>query len=153
MYRANVMVKQDIPSIFQAALHLFPNTRVLNLVCPVEVGQIQVARAAHPHSLGLQHKALAYRIHDIQCGLLVIKPVGKRPVNRIIDILRVERPNDLSILFDGTLYGIGPRAHIIHIGLGDRQSHDRTASGKIQSLLCKPLPGIGHTLRFSGQDQ
>ena len=109
------MVKQDILSLFKVLLHLRADLRLLNIIRPVKIIQIQVACAPPAHALGLQDKALALRIHNIQRSLLVVKPVRQGFVNGIVNIFGVESPNFLPIPQDRALYGIGPRPHIIHI--------------------------------------
>ena len=150
----NIVVKQDVPALAQAVCHFRLDCRILNVVCPVEICQVQVSRAALAHSLGLENKALALGVHDVQRRLLVVKPFGGEGlVDGVVDILGVEGPNLLAGPFHGALYGVGPGAHVVHIGLGDRQPRDRSARGEVQVLLGKTLPGVGESFCLSGKDQ
>ncbi len=143
----DIVIKQDVPPGAQAVLHLRLDLRILNIVRAVKIVQIQVSRAALSHSLGLQNKALALRVHDIQRRLLAVKSVGKRPVYGVIHILGIKGPDSLSVPLDRAFDGVGPCSHMVQIGLGDRHSCDRSACGEIQTFLSERLPGIGYSLR------
>ena len=113
-----------------------------------------MACAALAHSLWFEDKPLALRVHDIQRRLFVVKPIlGKRLVDRVVDILGIEGSNDLPVPLHWAFYGIGPGSHIIQIGLRNRHPRHRPACGEVQPLLGKLLPGIGHPLRLPGTDQ
>ncbi len=45
------MVEHDVLIVFQAVLHLFPKTLLLNIVGTVKIRQVQVSRAPFPHAL------------------------------------------------------------------------------------------------------
>ena len=109
------MVKHDIASFTQARTHFCQQSFVLNIICPVEILKIQMTRVPLPHSLGFQDKALRLRIHDIQKCFLVVEPGRKRFVQRIIDIFHIKCRYFLPVLYDRTLHGICPCAHIIQI--------------------------------------
>ena len=83
------MVKQDILSIRQALPDLPLQILLLDIVRPVKVRQIQVARIPFPHPLGLEDKPLAGRVHNIQQRLPVIKFLRKGPVYGVVDIFGV----------------------------------------------------------------
>ena len=112
-----------------------------------------MSRAPLAHSLGLQDEPLGLRVHDVQRRLPVVKSVGKRFVNGVVDILGVESSNFTAIPLDGALNGIGPGSHVIQIRLGNRQIHDGSAGGEIQIFSGEGLPGVGYALRLSGEDQ
>ena len=143
----DVVVKEDIPPLVQTRGHLQADIRVLDVVGPVEVVQLQMAGAALPHPLGLEDKPFALRVHDIQRRLLIIKPVGgKGTVYGVVDILDVKRPQLLSVPLHRAFDGIGPGAHIIHIGLGHRHPGHSSPGREVQPRLGEGLPGVGEAL-------
>ena len=144
------MIKQDIVSVFQALGHIRPGVRVLDVVGPVKILQIQVPRVPHSHALGLQNKTLALGVHNIEGGLLVIKAVRrKRTVNSVINILDIQGAQHRPIPLNRALDGVGPGTQVVQIGLGDGQAAHRPAGGEIQILLGEGLPGVGQALRRS----
>ena len=149
----DVVVEQQVPSGAQAVLHLLPDLRVLDVVRPVKVVQVQVSRAALAHPLGLEDKALALCVHDVQGRLLVVKPVGEGLVDGVVDIFGIEGPDDLLLPHHRALDGIGPGAHIVQVGLGDLHPHHRAAGGEVQLLPGEDLPRVGDPLRLPREDE
>ena len=74
-------------------------------------------------------------------------------VNGVIDVLGIQGPDGLPVPLNGALDGIGPRAHIVQIGLGNRQVHHRPPGGKVQILCGKDLPHVGDPLGLAGENQ
>ena len=153
LYAPDVVVEKDVLPVFQALLHLRVDIRVLDAVRPVEIGQVEVARAPHPHALGLEDEPLALRVHNIQRRLLVVEALRKGLVNGVVDILGIEGSDLLPVAHNRALDRIGPGAHMVDIGLGNRQPHDCAAGRKVQILRSKLLAGIGDAGRLSRQDQ
>jgi hypothetical protein len=150
----DVVVKQDILSIRQALPDLPLQILLLDIVRPVKVRQIQVARIPFPHPLGLEDKSLALCVHNIQRCLFIVKTGGgKGAVQKIIHVFNIQPRNLRPVPDYGALQGISPCPHIVEVGLGHGQTVYRTACGKIQSRLGKDVPGIGNALRFPGEDQ
>ena len=81
-----------------------------------------MARAALAHPLGLEDKPFALGVHDVQRRLLVVKALGQKLFDGVIDVFHVQRADLLPVPLDGALHGVGPGAHIIQIGPGDGQS-------------------------------
>ena len=153
MYPPDIVVKQGVPTCFQAVLHLRLYLRVLDVVGPVEVAQVEVARVALAHPLGLQDKPLALRVHDVQRSLFIVKAVGKGLVDGVVHILGIEGPDGLAVPLYGAFDGVGPGAHVVHIGLGDLHPQHRATGREVQALLREGLPGVGDTLGPAGQNQ
>ena len=110
-------------------------------------------RAAHPHPLGLEDKPLAFRIHNIEGGLFVVKAIWKGVVQGVIDIFHIKGGYLLPILYNGRFYGVGPGAHMVDIGLGNRQPCHRSTRRKIQPSLGKHFPGVGYPFALSRHNQ
>ena len=85
----DIVIEQDVPPCAQGVGHFRLDLRVLDAVGPVKVRQIQVARGALAHPLGLEDKPLAGRVHNIQQRLPVIKFLRKGPVYGVVDIFGV----------------------------------------------------------------
>ena len=153
VYIPDVVVKQRVAPLVQAGLHLRLDVRVLDAVGPIKIRQVQVARAALAHPLGLEDKALALRIHDVQRGLLVVKAVGQGLVDGVVDIFGIQRSDGLAVPLHRALYSIRPGPHIVQIGLGDRQAVYRAARGEIKPFLGEPLPVVGDAFRLSREDE
>ena len=149
----DIVVEQDIFPALQALLHIGLDPRIADVVSPVEIVQVQMARAALPHALGLEDEALALRVHDIQRGLFPIEAVGQGFIDGIVYIFHIERPYLLSLSLHGAFHGIGPCPHVVQVGLGDLHSRHGPAGSKIQPLLREGFPGAGDALRLSGRNQ
>ena len=111
------MVKQDIIPLIQTSGHLRPNSFVPDIICPIKIVQIQMSGAPHPHSLWFQNKTFTLRIHHIQSRLFIIKSIWKGPIDILINIFDIQRSNLLILPHDRTFYRVGPRPHVIYIGL------------------------------------
>ena len=147
------MTEQNVLTSLQTLLNLIPQLLVNNIVGPIKISQIQMPSASLPHTFRLQNKPLAFSIHNVKRGLAIIKTIRQRFVQRIIGIFNIERGHFLTILFHRTFYCIRPRAHIIQIGLRNRQTVYGSACWKIQIRRWKHLVNIRNTLRLSRHNQ
>ena len=116
------MIEQNIVAVLDTVGNLCPESFFQDIVGPVKVFQIQMPRIPLAHSLRLQDKTFTLGIHDIEHGVPVVEPIRQRPVKRIIHVFDIKHGNLPSVFFHRTLDRISPRAHIIYIRLGDRQS-------------------------------
>ena len=67
----------DDPEAYICAYEKNQTMSKMSLILAGEVAQVEVARIALAHPLGLQDKPLALRVHDIQRSLFVVKAVGE----------------------------------------------------------------------------